>query len=278
MTGYSTREVAEVLRLPPARVRAFARSGLLSPGRGPRGELRFTFQDIVLLRAAQGLRDRRVSPQRIRRALERLREQLPEGRPLSAVSIAAAGDQIVVRDRDTVWEPETGQVAFDFAVGELATRVAPFAGRLTRERAAARERDADAWYDLAWELEAVSLVEASEAYRRALAIRPDHAEARVNLGRLLHEEGRLAAAEAEYRAAVQASPGSALATFNLGVVLEDQGRLPEAADLYRRAVALDPDLSSAHFNLARLCERAGDPRGALRHLSAYRRLTALGGR
>lgn len=272
MTGYTTREVAEVLGITPTQVRTFARAVLLSPTRGATGELRFTFQDIVLLRTARELRERSVSPRRIRHALSRLREQLPEGRPLSAVTVAASGDHVVVRDRDTIWEPETGQVAFDFSVRELATRVEPFAGRLAREQMD-EEMDADGWYDLGWELEAVSLQEAADAYGRALELRPEHVEARLNLGRLLHEAGDLSGAEAEYRHALEEDPDSALATFNLGVALEDQNRLKEAADAYVRAVDLDGELADAHFNLARLCERAGDPRGALRHLSEYRRLT-----
>jgi tetratricopeptide (TPR) repeat protein len=188
------------------------------------------------------------------------------------VSIAAAGEQVVVRDTDTLWEPETGQVTFDFSVGDLASRVEPFAGRLARERATAEGLDADGWYDLAWDLEAVSLEEAAEAYRRVLSLAPTHFEARVNLGRLLHESGDLPAAESEYRAALASEPSSALATFNLGVALEDQGRLREAAEAYEQAVYLDAALAEAHFNLARLREQQGDPRGALRHLSEYRRL------
>jgi tetratricopeptide (TPR) repeat protein len=276
MTGYTTREVAEVLGITPVQVRSFARSGVLEPGRGPAGELRFTFQDIVLLRAARELQAQNLSAQRIRRALKHLRAQLPEGRPLSAVSIAAAGEQVVVRDKGTVWEPETGQVAFDFSVRELASRVEPFAERMARERAEAEEMDADGWYDLAWDLEAVSLGEAAEAYRRVLALEPDHFEARVNLGRLLHEAGDLAGAEAEYRHALSTTPMSALATFNLGVALEDQGHASDAVAAYERAVQLDASLAEAHFNLARLREQQGDARGALRHLSEYRRLLAAG--
>jgi tetratricopeptide (TPR) repeat protein len=276
MTGYTTREVAEVLGITPVQVRSFARSGVLEPGRGPDGQLRFTFQDIVLLRAARELSDQKLSAQRIRRALRHLRAQLPEGRPLSAVSIAAAGEHVVVRDKGTTWEPETGQVAFDFSVGELASRVQPFAGRVARD-AQGEELDADGWYDLAWDLEAVSLEEAAAAYRQVLALAPEHFEARVNLGRLLHEAGALNDAEAEYRRAIDSEPASALAHYNLGVALEDQRRPEEAATAYERAVKLDGSLAEAHFNLARLHEQQGDPRGALRHLSEYRRLLGAGG-
>lgn len=261
-----------MLRLSPRRIRALAREGVLEARRGPRNQYRFSFPDIILLRTAQELREQGVSARRISQALRRLRDQLPAGRPLSAVRIAAVGDELLVRDRDRVWAPVTEQVAFDFAVDELAVRLEPFARRAVREREAAGELDADDWYDLGFDLEAVSLDEAKNAYDRALGMRDRHPEALVNLGRLLHEEGDLAAAEAHYRRALAADPAHALARYNLGVALEDLGRTAEAMAAYDLALERDPDLPGAHFNLARLYEAGGDQRRALRHLSTYRRL------
>jgi tetratricopeptide (TPR) repeat protein len=272
MTGYSTREVAEVLGVSPAQVRSYARSGFLDPERGPGHRYRFSFTDIVLLRTARELRDRDIPPRRVRRALERLGEQLPAGRPLSAIHISAEGDRVVVRDRDKVWEPETGQVAFDFSVEELASRVEPFAPRVAAERGRTSPTDADGWYDLGVDLEAVSVTQACEAYGEALTLDPAHAEAHLNLGRLLHERGELEQAEAHYRRAGELAPDNALAAYNLGVVLEDENRIREAKEAYRAALVADPELGRAHFNLARLCERSGDVAGAVRHLAAYRRL------
>lgn len=278
MTGYSTREVAEVTGLSPAQVRSFARSGLLSPARGAGNRYLFSFTDVILLRTARELRDQDIPPRRIRRALRRLAEQLPEGRPLSAVRVFAEGDQVVVRDREGVWEPETGQVAFDFTVEELASRVAPFAGRAADERSRAARMSADDWYDLGLDLEAVSVPRACAAYEEALHADPAHVEAHLNLGRLLHEKGRLEEAEERYRRARELDPGSALASYNLGVVLEDRDRLGEAKEAYRAALEADPDFAGAHFNLAGLCERTGDAAGAVRHLAAYRRLDESGSR
>lgn len=215
---------------------------------------------------------------RIARTLRRLAHQLPAGRPLSAVHITARGDEVLVRDRETVWAPETEQVAFDFAVRELADRVEPFAARAAREREAAGDMGADDWFDLGLDLEAVSIEEARRAYGRALALDPGHPDALVNLGRLFHESGDLARAESRYRAAVDADPAHAVARFNLGVALEDRGRLSEAMGAYRAALERDNELPSAHFNLARLMERAGDLEGAVRHLAAYKRLRDRRGR
>lgn len=276
MTGYTTRHVAEILGLTEERVRTFARDGLLEPQRGPGNSYHFTFQDIVLLRAARELLDRDVPARRVRSALLGLRAQLPIGRPLSAVRVTADGERVIVRDQDTAWDPETGQVALDFSVGELAARVEPFAPDAGRGVPGDEDLTADDWYDLAIDLEAVSVEKARAAYRRAIALDPGHAEAHLNLGRLLHEKGDLAGAESHYRQACAARPDSALAAFNLGVALEDRQQGGEAMDVYRRALKLDPEHAEAHFNLGRLCEAAGDRTGALQHLAQYKRILQRG--
>src|ERR671923_2743940 len=124
MSGYGAREVAKMLGLSVGQVRAYVRAGFLEPSRGPRGELRFSFQDLVLLRTAQGLVSARIAPRRVRAALRRLRSQLPEGRTLRDVHIRAEGDHIVVGDGARKWSAEDGQVLFDFATAELARRIA----------------------------------------------------------------------------------------------------------------------------------------------------------
>jgi tetratricopeptide (TPR) repeat protein len=272
MIGYTAREVAEVLDLSVRQVRSYARSELLSPRRGPRNEYRFTFRDIVVLRAASELLKARVHPRKVRRALHRLHEQLPRGRSLAEVRIATDGDQVVVRDRDTVWEPDSGQVVLSFAVAELASRAAPFARRVVREGSLSEHVDPDEWYNLAHDLEAVSTLDAKEAYRRAVAADARHTEAHLNLGRLLHEEGLLEEAERNYRKALGADPTVAIAWYNLGVVLEDQKRRREAVEAYEQALLCDPELAFAHYNLSRLYEEEGATSSAIRHLAEYRRL------
>ena len=127
MKGYTVADVAQLIKLAPAQVRAFARDGFLSPGRGPRGDFRFSFQDLVVLRAAKDLAAARIPARRIRRTLKRLRQELPRGRSLAELRIVAEGDRIVVSDGYTAWNPESGQLSLDFAVRDLATRAAPIA-------------------------------------------------------------------------------------------------------------------------------------------------------
>lgn len=283
--GYTTRQIAEVLGIPEGQVRTLVRQGLLDPERGATGEFRFAFRDIVLLRTTKELSAAGVPPRRVRRALRKLQHDLEHGDSLSQVRIEAAGNRVVVRDAAGVWEPESGQVELDFPGVSAATNIPSDGGEVAAiglpsslaapegPEEAASSVTADEWYNLGIDLEATAPEEALKAYESALAIRPDHADARTNQGRLLHEAGDVAAAEACYRAALDAEPDHALGAFNLGVALEDLGRPAAAAEAYERALRTDPGLASAHFNLARLCEREGRQDAALGHLADYRRLT-----
>ncbi|MGE0872205.1 MAG: tetratricopeptide repeat protein [Kofleriaceae bacterium] len=138
---------------------------------------------------------------------------------------------------------------------------------------------ATAWYELGCALESTAPAQAIAAYGRAIAGRPDMADAYNNLGRLHHEQRALPVAESCYRIALCIDPAIAQYWFNLGVVVEDQGRHAEALAAYARALELDPALENAHFNTARLLElegrRTGDElsiRTAIRHLTRYRQL------
>ena len=101
---------------------------------------------------------------------------------------------------------------------------------------------------------------------------PELLDARINLGRLLHESGRLANAEEVYREAVKASGGDPVLLYNLGVLLDDMDRKVEAIDMYEAALSADPTLADCHYNLALLCEKLERPKEAIRHMARYRAL------
>jgi tetratricopeptide (TPR) repeat protein len=286
--AYSTREVAALLGFSQAQVRSCVRAGFVSPQAGARGELLFSFQDLVLLRTAKGLLAARIPRRRIRAALQQLHAQLPQGQPLTAVRISAHGQHVVARDGGDAWHPESGQTLLDFEVADLAREAAALAPRRLAEVAprpvddpatAARAVPVAAadWYEQGIDLEEEDPAAAVAAYRAALELAPGMADAHLNLGRLLHEAGDPAGAETHYRQALTARPDDPLAAYNLGVALQDQHRLPAAADAYRQALAHDPELADAHFNLSGIYEAMGDKTAAFRHLRIYRKLAGSGG-
>ena len=109
MRSYSVRDVERVLRLSPDTTRNLIKAGFVKPARGARREYRFSFQDLIVLRAARALIDAKIPARRIRRSLAHLRRELPESMPLSGLSISAVGDHVVVRDGDSHRQVDSGQ-------------------------------------------------------------------------------------------------------------------------------------------------------------------------
>lgn len=93
---------------------------------------------------------------------------------------------------------------------------------------------------------------ADAAFRRALGLRPDFADAQYNLANLMRERGDLPGAIALYRALLQSSPHFTAARVNLGTALELSGELEAAATAYRAALAAQPPLPPAWQTIAQL--------------------------
>jgi Flp pilus assembly protein TadD len=90
--------------------------------------------------------------------------------------------------------------------------------------------------------------EAEAAYRRALELKPDFLEARNNLGNLLAHTNRFVEAEAAYLRALELEPDSAETLNNLGSLYTDTKRIVEAEAAYRRALELNPEFADLHNN------------------------------
>ena len=101
------------------------------------------------------------------------------------------------------------------------------------------------------------LDEAIAAYRAAIAVKPDFADAHCNLGAALKDQGKLDQAIAAYRQAIAIKPNYAMAHSNLGIALNDQGILDEAIAAYRQAIAIKPDYAEAHSNFGNALKNQG---------------------
>ena len=267
--GYSLSEVSKLLGLSRSIVTGLIDAGFVSPARGRRKGYRFTFHDLVMLRAARGLTEAGLSSTRILRSLRRLKSQLPDEIPHAGLRIEAVGDAVVVGEGDQQWQPEDGQYVLGFTVASTPKHRVSF----IETSAPAASLSGDEWFHKATSLEEVDPDAACAAYRQAIAADPAYGPAYTNLGRMLHERGQLREAEVVYRQGLARCGPDSVALFNLGVLLEDSNRSAEAAGLYRKALEASPEMADAHYNLALLCEAKGLRREALRHLSAYRKFS-----
>jgi predicted Zn-dependent protease len=244
-------------------------AGFVAPARGSRNALRFSFQDLIVLRTAQSLVTAKVPPRRITKALKALRATLPAAMPLSGLSIGAVGDQVVVKEGGSRWQAESGQYLLGFE-GD------PAAGKLTVvERAPAPEpEEPEDWLARGLELERHDPEGATRAYRQAIEADPSQLDAWINLGLLQHEMRRHNDSLKTYLEALDVIGAEGVLLFNLGVLLEDMQRRREAIQAYEGAVRIDPRLADAHYNLALLLQKSGKPREAIQHMAQYRKLSA----
>jgi predicted Zn-dependent protease len=271
MQTYSAADIERILRLSRSTLRGLIKNGFVKPARGPKRELLFSFQDLIVLRAARTLLEAKVPVRRINKSLQDLRRHLPDEAPLSGLSISAIGDEVVVRDGKNHFHADSGQyvLGFDVSVENGVVRVVE---RKEESKVAPDTPNTDDWFNQALELEEDNPSEARAVYERVVAAEPDHCAAWTNLGRLLHEQDQTGEAEQIYQRAVEKCGPDPILMFNLGVLMEDLGRTSAALEAYQAAITEDPSLADGHFNLARLYEAIGQPQHAIRHLGQYRRL------
>jgi len=273
---YTVRHVEAMIGLPRTTISALIAAEFVSPTRGERNELRFSFQDLVLLKTAQSLRFARLPTRKILRALKAMRASLPESMPLTGLCVMAVGNDVAVRDGSTRWDAESGQLLLAFDVEPNGGGFVAAATSQTQE-IDPRYIQALESFDVAVSLEATDDAAAEVAYRRAIELHACFEDAYVNLGAMLCEAGRCDDAVQVFQTALSHCGDACLLHFNLGIALEDQGKAAEAIAAYEAALGADAELADAHFNIAVLLQADGDFRGALRHFNSYRRLMKADG-
>ena len=140
---FKTREVVDLLDLSRRQLQYWAKTGLIEPSeRTPGGHHRYSFDDLVALKATKRLIDAGVSVQKIRKSVRALQALLPQvGRPLSELVLVATGDVVLVFRDDTVFEAISGQ-EWVFEVAHFEREVALYRARANGTTDAAFARTA----------------------------------------------------------------------------------------------------------------------------------------
>jgi len=121
---YRSREVAEILGVSRRQLQYWAQTDLVPPSaHTPGGHRRYTFQDLVALRATKRLLDAGVSIQRIRSSIQALRRSLPNvAQPLVELVLVATGDVVLVLHAGSAFEAISGQ-EWVFEVAQLQREI-----------------------------------------------------------------------------------------------------------------------------------------------------------
>ena len=136
---FKTREVVDLLALSRRQLQYWAKTGLIIPSaRTQGGHHRYSFDDLVALKATKRLIDAGVSVQKIRKSVRALQNLFPKvGRPLSELVLVATGDVVLVFQDDTVFEAISGQ-EWVFPVAEFEREVAAYRSGLRGRPGATR--------------------------------------------------------------------------------------------------------------------------------------------
>jgi tetratricopeptide (TPR) repeat protein len=269
----SLRKLQSLLGVSRRVLSGLIAAGFVTPSRGPRNELRFTFRDVVVLRTAFQLQSANISSRKILAALARLKAELPDELPLSGIRVTAVGNTVAVKTGPSQWDANTGQLLLDFEIAEIK-------GDVVFLETSPEQKDAvvhaEEWYALAEQLADTDARGAEQAYRKAIELAPEpFYAAYVDLGALLCEdERRCEDALRVFERALVHFPQDAVLHFNRAVALEGVGRLEDAERSYSRCLEINPSYADAHHNLGLLRDRRGDKQGLVRHLSAWRRLNS----
>lgn len=267
---YTRREVARMLGVEERHLVYWERLRLVRP-RARWGERFYGFQDLVALRCIQQLAANRIPAGRLRRAILAMQERFGCVRaPLSSLRVENCGRQVVVIPPEVAGqpiEPLTGQFVLPYSTKGVEEKVHVVAARTAEE-----------WFDLglAADVRRETLPQAVEAYRRAIELAPNWANAWINLGTALYQLSELDEARRAFDAALALNAENGTAHFNLGCVLDDLEEYENAIQHLRRAVALTPHHADAHFNLALVLEKRGKTGKAREHWASYLRLQPRG--
>jgi protein O-GlcNAc transferase len=169
-----------------------------------------------------------------------------------------------VSTQDSVQKPPAQNAAVTLAQAQQALGKNDFerAANLLVQYLAQHPENAAAHFQLGYAYSNLKReTDAGKEYARAAELKPDFAEAHLNLGLALMDSDPAAAAASLKRAA-DLMPKQAKPRFLAGYALERSGDYPGAAAQYEQASALDAKSFDVFFSWGRTLLRSGDAAGA----------------
>jgi len=266
--AWRREDVRRILDVTERQLKAWETQGLVAAGES------FGFSDLLALKTLKKLRELRIAPARIQRAIASLKSKIEDiDYPLAQLRISTEGRQITVNVGGNRMDPISGQLLFDFDAKEIE-KLRSFPVKAEPVDNSAREQISEHWFQrgLALEETGAPVEDAIAAYRKAIESNPNASGALVNLGTIAFRAGKLKEAETWYTRAMEADPGYALARFNLGNLYDEQGSSDSARKQYLEAIRLNPRYADAYFNLALLCERNGELLQSIGYWQTYLKL------
>lgn len=187
--------------------------------------------------------------------------------------VRAQLDEALARLTELPYDPERN--------GRLGMMLAAYdqdvAAAALFERASHLDSSAFAWpyylgyarYDLS------DLPGAIAAMRAALAIKPEHPNARIKLAEFLLEAGEYEASRDAYRRVVKDRPGRVEGHIGLGKLANLEGEPQEALEHLTRANEIESRIGEVHFAMAEAHRKLGDADAAARELELFERYRNL---
>jgi tetratricopeptide (TPR) repeat protein len=119
---------------------------------------------------------------------------------------------------------------------------------------------------------------AEEAWKKALEMKPDYAEALNALSTLYNNQKRFdeAAAMSAKAATAGGGAGSADATFNQGIILWNQGKIAEAKVKFEETIKMNATHADAHYQLGMAMLNEGKLTEAVAEFETYVKLAPEG--
>jgi tetratricopeptide (TPR) repeat protein len=280
---YSVPDAARLFGVTESRLRYWIQTGFVRPSVRQRGRFYYTFRDLVGIKAVVELLGAGVATDRVRAALETLRQSLPPRlEPSSRLRVTSDGESLEVID-DEATRTTTRQLVMAFPVsalgGQIAERLSDRGGaapaEVTDPQLTEPHRMPSAYQcflDGCRAEDAGDLGHAEVYYRHAVELEPSFAAAHTNIGNIAYRRGDAAAARRAYERALELDPDQAEARYNLANVLDELGETELAVAELRAVCSRHPAFADAHYNLGLMLFRLGGVQQARHHLTHYLRL------